>query len=60
MNAYESEGYFYLPEEVSTQLIDDMKKLYRSGNVNEKSMVLTVLASAKLYFGDIRNGEGIN
>ena len=23
----------------------------------EKSMVLTVLASAKLYFGDMRNGE---
>lgn len=57
MDAYESEGYLNLPEEVPTQLIDDMKKLYRSGNVNEKSMVLTVLASAKLYFGDMRNGE---
>jgi len=53
MDAYEREGYRSMPSEASAQLIEDMKQLYSTGNANEKTMVLTVLASAKLYFGDI-------
>ena len=49
---YESEGYQYLPSEASHQLINDMKQLYRTGSVNEKAMVLTVISAAKLFFGD--------
>lgn len=51
---YENEGYKYLPSEVSEHLINDMKELYKTGNVNEKAMVLTVLSAAKLFFGDIK------
>ena len=50
LDGYEAEGYRYLPP-VSEQLITDMKQLYATGTFNEKAMVLTVLASAKLYFG---------
>ncbi len=57
LDNYEEKGYSFLPKTVSDNLINDMKELYRSGTANEKAMVLTVLASAKLYFGDIRNGE---
>lgn len=52
LDAYEKDGYSYLPSETSAQLIDDMKELYRTGSASEKTMVLTVLASAKLYFGE--------
>lgn len=52
MDEYESHGYKYLPDETSEQLITDMKALYKNGTANEKAMVLTVLSSAKLYFGD--------
>lgn len=38
--------------EMSTQLISDMKKLYSTGTAVEKTMVLTVLGSVKLYFGE--------
>lgn len=34
---------------VSTQLFQDMKALYTSGNTVEKIMVLTVISSIKLY-----------
>ena len=52
MDDYEAKGYNYLPNGVSSQLIDDMKALYRNGTANEKAMVITVLSSAKLYFGE--------
>lgn len=52
MDTYEANGYASMPCQASQQLIDDMKYLYKIGNINEKAMVLTVLASAKLYFGD--------
>lgn len=55
---YERNGYGKMPRGVSEQLIVDMKQLFEIGTVNEKAMVLTVLAAAKLYFGDV-HGEGI-
>ncbi len=55
---YERNGYSTLPQGVSEQLIADMKQFFEIGTVNEKAMVLTVLAAAKLYFGDV-HGEGI-
>ncbi len=51
MDQYEATGYEHLPVEASAQLVEDMKTLYRTGTYWEKSMVLTVLAAAKLYFG---------
>ena len=51
LNGYEAQGYRYLPQ-ASEQLISDMKQLYATGTFNEKAMVLTVLAAAKLYFGE--------
>lgn len=51
LDAYEREGYRFLPASVSETLIADMKNLYKTGNASEKTMVLTVLASARLYFG---------
>ncbi len=37
---------------LSSQLISDMKELYSTGTATEKTMVLTVLGSVKLYFGN--------
>ena len=37
---------------MSSQLISDMKELYSTGTAVEKTMVLTVLGSVKLYFGE--------
>ena len=51
LDSYEKKGYAYLPAEASKQLEEDMKNLYAYGNTNEKTMVLTVLSSMKLYFG---------
>lgn len=50
LDEYEKNGYIYMPADVSQLLIQDMKRLYRCGNVTEKSLVLTVLAAAKYYF----------
>lgn len=55
LDDYEKNGYAYMPADASKSLIQDMKELYRCGNVTEKSLVLTVLAAAKYYF----NGNGI-
>ena len=52
LDSYESNGYGYLPEGASQQLIADMKQLYKTGTASEKSMVLTVLSASKLYFGE--------
>ena len=52
MDSYEKKGYMYLPIGTSKQLGEDMKNLYAYGNTNEKTMVLTVLSSMKLYFGE--------
>lgn len=41
---------------MSQELFNDMDYLYKTGNASEKAMVLTVLASIKLYFGDNLNG----
>ena len=38
-----------IKKEVTPKLYEDMRNLYRSGNVFEKSMVITVLGSFKLY-----------
>ena len=51
MNEYEENGYKYFPKNTSEQLKRDMRHLYTSGNALEKTMVLTVLAAVKLYFG---------
>lgn len=51
LNGYEARGYCCLPG-ASEQLISDMKQLYATGTFSEKAMVLTVLAAAKLYFGE--------
>lgn len=40
-----------LPIFLSETLLNDMKELYKTGTVDEKTMVLTVLAAIKLYFG---------
>ena len=37
---------------LSSQLISDMEELYSTGTATEKTMVLTVLGSVKLYFGN--------
>lgn len=55
IDSYEKKGYVYLPAGTSKQLEEDMKNLYAYGNTNEKTMVLTVLSSMKLYFGE-KNG----
>ena len=57
LDAYEAKGYQYMPSGASEQLVADMKELYHSGNASEKAMVLTVLASAKLYFGEESYGD---
>ena len=54
LNRQEAEGYRCLPQ-ASDRLISDMKQLYATGSFNEKAMVLTILAAAKLYFGDNSN-----
>lgn len=59
MEQYAERGYAALPQGASEQLVSDMKELFRTGTVNERAMVLTVLAAAKLYFGD-RYGENIH
>lgn len=50
MKKYIKQTYPYFRKLASEQLCNDMKKLYFHGGVLEKSMVLTVLSSAKLYF----------
>ena len=50
MDSYEKAGYSYLPEGVSEELRKDMHDLYENGNANEKTMVLTVLSSTKIFF----------
>lgn len=54
MDSYEEKGYNYLPDNVSEQLKEDMHYLYKNGSAIEKTMVLTVLSSAKLFFGESR------
>lgn len=58
LEQYERNGYDSIPQGTSEQLIADMKELFKTGTVYEKTMVLTVLAAAKLYFGDM-HGEDI-
>lgn len=58
LDEYEDKGYRYMPADVPQLLIQDMKELYRCGNVTEKSLVLTVLAAAKYYFNE--NGVEID
>ena len=50
LDSYERNGYDNLPADASPTLIADLKKLYKEGTAMEKSMVLTVLSAAKLYF----------
>ncbi len=57
LDRYATSGYFDLPANTSTKLITDMQSLYETGSISEKAMVLTVLASAKLYFGESSHGE---
>lgn len=52
MDSYEKTGFHYMPKSVSEELRKDMHDLYENGNANEKIMVLTVLSSAKLFFGE--------
>lgn len=48
---YFEEGIAQLPISLPEQLKTDMRELYQTGTANEQSMVLTVLAAVKLYFG---------
>ena len=57
LDNYRKEGIEQRKGLFSQELTHDLDWLYTIGNAWEKSMVLTVLASAKLYFGDMRNGE---
>ncbi len=50
MKKYVKQAYPYFRKQASEQLCSDMKEAYFHGGVLEKSMVLTVLSSAKLYF----------
>lgn len=52
MKKYVRQTYPYFRKMASGQLRADMKELFTNGGILEKSMVLTVLASAKLYFGE--------
>ncbi len=58
LDKYERSAYVNLPRDASDQLVNDMKELYKTGTACEKTMVLTVLSSAKLYFGESKY-EGI-
>lgn len=51
LDRYAQEGFARLPTPLSGQLIADMEWLYATGNADEKTMVLTVLAALALYFG---------
>ena len=57
LDDYQKKGIEQWKYLFSQELVHDLNRLYSTGNAWEKSMVLTVLASAKLYFGDMRNGE---
>ena len=56
MNCYAKEGLHNSRSLFSAKLYHDIEWLYQNGSILEKSMALTVLASARLYFGDISNG----
>ncbi len=58
MDSYEKKGYEAIKQYASPQLLEDMTSLFEAGTANEKTMVLTVLAASKLYFGEEMNGEG--
>lgn len=51
LDDYEKAGYAFLPPGCPEELEKDMHGLYISGTAKEQMMVLTVLASMKLYFG---------
>ena len=51
LDEYEKNGYDHLPAGISDKLIKDLKWLYQNGTVIEKTMTLTVISAAKLYFG---------
>ena len=57
LDTYEESGLKWLPNNISSRFITDLRNLYHSGNASEKAMVLTVLSAAKLYFGEETNGE---
>lgn len=50
LDDYEAKGYACMPADAPETLIGDMKELYANGTVVEKTMVLTVLGAAKMYF----------
>ncbi len=57
LDEYERKAIVSCKQFLSEPLITDIEWLYHTGNAWEKSMSLTVLASAKLYFGVLVNGE---
>lgn len=52
LSEYEERGYQFLPSDTSEVLIQDMKSMFAEGEVFEKTMVLTVLSSARLFFSN--------
>ncbi len=52
LDGYAQEELTNPKTEMSSQLLSDMKELYSTGTATEKTMVLTVLGSIKLYFGE--------
>ena len=47
---YFRKNFLRLKEIATEQLAADVKKLYSTGNANEKAMALTVLSALKIYF----------
>ena len=60
LDEYEKQGINKWRSILSKELIHDLDWLYNTGNAWEKSMALTVLASAEMYFGEKENGESGN
>lgn len=52
LDGYAKEELTNPKTEIDSCLLSDMKELYSTGTAVEKTMVLTVLGSVKLYFGE--------
>ncbi len=57
LDAYAETGFGRTGDAFPERLTEDMKNLYATGTAVEKTMVLTVLGSYKLYFGDEQERE---
>lgn len=62
MKNYMKQAYPHFRKLASERLCRDMENLYTRGGIIEKSMVLTLLSSVKIYFGEGQQGSygGVN